>query len=173
MVKLPVKLPSKPALSIHPTNIQIIEITPSSRASDYGKQVCAHLLLFHNTYHLWSAHIFLHDTQHGTVLPTFSLISLPKMKMKTCRFRNISDSATCSTSCQRFLKIHLVADFFKIINSGRTIPTVIVLLHLFLDLLAKNGNKDVSIREYFGFSHVLHFLLAVFRNSFLLWEIIF
>ena len=52
MVKLPVELPSKSALSSHPTNTRIIEITPSLRASDSGQQVCAHLLLFHNTYHV-------------------------------------------------------------------------------------------------------------------------
>ena len=36
---------------VTPTNIQIIEIRPSSRAIDSGKWLCAHLLLFDKTYH--------------------------------------------------------------------------------------------------------------------------
>ena len=41
-------------------------------------------------------------------------------------------------------------------------------LHLFLDFSADNGNEDMPIQEFFGFSHALHFLPAVFQNSFLL-----
>ena len=37
-----------------------------------------------------------------------------------------------------------------------------LLIHLFPDFSAKNGNEDVLIWEYFGFSHALHFLLAIF-----------
>ena len=37
--------------------------------------------------------------------------------------------------------------------------------HLFLDLLANNGNDDLSIQEYFGFIHALHLPPAVFRKS--------
>ena len=33
-------------------NIKIIETTPLSRASDHGKKLCAHLLLFDKTYHI-------------------------------------------------------------------------------------------------------------------------
>ena len=52
MVNLPVKLPSKPALSSHPhQHTNIIEITPSLQASDSGKHLCAYLLLFDKTYH--------------------------------------------------------------------------------------------------------------------------
>ena len=39
-------------------------------------------------------------------------------------------------------------------------------LYLFLGFLAKNWDEDVSIWDYFGFSHALHILPAVFRNSF-------
>ena len=38
--------------------------------------------------------------------------------------------------------------------------------HLFLNFSADNGNEDMSIQEYFGCSHALHLLPAVFRNSF-------
>ena len=54
---------------------------------------------------------------------------------------------------------------FKIIYIGRTIPTLTIPLHLFLNLLAKNGNKDVPIRYYLGFSHAFHLLPAIFQNS--------
>ena len=46
-----------------------------------------------------------------------------------------------------------------------------LLLHLFLDLLAENGNEDVSIWDYFVFGQALQILLAVFLKSFLLWRI--
>ena len=58
--------------------------------------------------------------------------------------------------------------YFEIGNSGITIPTLTVLFHIFLDLLTDNGNEYVLIWDYFGFSHALHLLRAVFRNSFLL-----
>ena len=41
-----------------------------------------------------------------------------------------------------------------------------LLLHLFLDLWAKNGNKDVPIRYYFRFSHAIHLLQAFFKSVF-------
>ena len=43
-------------------------------------------------------------------------------------------------------------------------------LHLSLGFSVENGYEDVPIREYFGFSHALHLLPTVFRNSFLLWR---
>ena len=48
------------------------------------------------------------------------------METKTCRFETILYLSTGSTSCQRFLKYLFVADkfIFKIINSGRVIPTL-------------------------------------------------
>ena len=39
-------------------------------------------------------------------------------------------------------------------------------MQLFPYFSAKDGNKYVPIRDYFGFIHALHLLLAVFRNSF-------
>ena len=48
-----------------------------------------------------------HDRKHNAhYFSTFSLISWPKMEIKTCRFGPISDSATRSTSCRRFFEIH-------------------------------------------------------------------
>ena len=46
-----------------------------------------------------------------------------------------------------------------------------LLLHLFLNLSAENGYEDVPIWGYFGFSHALRLLSAVFRYSFPLWII--
>ena len=44
-------------------------------------------------------------------------------------------------------------------------------LHLFLNFSAENGNKGMPIWDYFGFSHMLHLLLEVFRKPFSLWII--
>ena len=55
-------------------------------------------------------------------------------------------------------------------NSGRTIPTV-PNAPPFPRFWAENGNKDVPFWYYFGFSHALHLLSAVFQNSFLLRKI--
>ena len=41
-----------------------------------------------------------------------------------------------------------------------------LILHLFLDFLAQNGNKDMPIREYFELCHAFHLLPTIFRNSF-------
>ena len=49
---------------------------------------------------------FLHDTRHGTVFTTFSLIYWLDIKKKTCQFGNILDLTTRSTSSQRFFGIH-------------------------------------------------------------------
>ena len=48
---------------------------------------------------------FLHDTHHGTIFSTFSLISRQKMKMKTCQFSTILYLATRSTYSRWFLGI--------------------------------------------------------------------
>ena len=53
-------------------------------------------------------------------------------------------------------------------NSGRTIPTLTILLHIFLDLSSEIGNEDALIQDYFGFSYALHLLPEVFWNSFVL-----
>ena len=45
---------------------------------------------------------------------------------------------------------------------------LVSIIYLFLDFSAENGNEDVPIRDYFGLSHSLHLLLAVFQNLFLL-----
>ena len=42
-----------------PTNIRIIEITPSLQARDSGNRLCAHLLLFEKRIILWKAHVFI------------------------------------------------------------------------------------------------------------------
>ena len=67
-----------------------------------------------------------------------------------------------------FRNLVFVADKLKnlIRNSGRKIPALTVLLHIFLGFSAENENEDVPIQEYFVFSHALHLLPAVFRNSF-------
>ena len=57
---------------------------------------------------------FLHDTHHGTLFSTFSLLSWPEMEINTCQFGAISDSATHSTSCQRFFGIHFGCGYFLI-----------------------------------------------------------
>ena len=104
---------------------------------------------------------FLYDTHHSTVLSTFSYIYRLKIKMKMCQFRTISDSSTRSASCPRSFGIRFCC----------AIPTLTVLLHIFLGFSAENENEDVPIQDYFGFSHALHPLPAVFRNSFLLQRI--
>ena len=67
-----------------------------------------------------------------------------------------------------FRNLVFVADKLKnlIRNSGRKIPALTVLLHIFLGFSAENENEDVPIQEYFVFSHALHLLSAVFLNSF-------
>ena len=69
-----------------PTIIRIIEITSSSRDSDSGKVLCAHLLLFKSVSFYEERIYLLHDTDHVTVFSTFSLIYQPKIKTKTCQF---------------------------------------------------------------------------------------
>ena len=98
MVKLPVEQPRNQHFPVTPTNIRILEITPSSRASNYGKWLCAHFLLFENVSFYEERMYFLYDTHHGTVFSTFSSVSRLKMEMKTCQFGAILDSATRSTS---------------------------------------------------------------------------
>ena len=87
-----------------------------------------------------------------------------------CQFRNISDSATRSASCLQSFGIRFCCGKIKILirNSGRTIPTLTVLLHIFLGFSAETENEDVPIQEYFGFIHALHLLPVVFIISFLL-----
>ena len=46
------------------------------------------------------------NNTHFYYFSTLYSISRPKIETKTCRFGTISDSATCSTSCRRFFKIH-------------------------------------------------------------------
>ena len=110
------------------------------------------------------------DGKHNAhYFSTFSSISRPKMELKTCQFRTILDSALRSTSYQRVFKIHFrCRDLKKVIgsSSGRTIPTFTTSPPFSFDFSDENGNKDVPIRDYFGFSHALHLLPAVFRNSF-------
>ena len=45
-----------------------------------------------------------------TTSPPLSSIYWPKTETKTCRFGTISDSATLSTSCWQFFKIHFFAE---------------------------------------------------------------
>ena len=135
------------------------------QAINSGKRLCAHLLVFDKTPFYEDHMYFLHDTHHGTLFSTFSSIYRPKMETKTGQFRTISDSATRSTSCRRFFVVRFCCgeiSFFLISNSGRTIPTLAVLLQLLLNLSKKNGNKYVPIQDCFGFSHALHLLQAVF-----------
>ena len=49
---------------------------------------------------------------------------------------------------------------------GRTIPALTVILHIFLEYSAKNGNEDVPIWEYFVSSHALRLLPVFFENHF-------
>ena len=54
-----------------PTNIRIIEITPSARASYSGEWLCAHLLLFGKTYH------FMKSACISCMILTMALCSPP------------------------------------------------------------------------------------------------
>ena len=56
---------------VTPTNIWIIEIMPSSRASNFGKWLCANFLMFDKTYH------FMKSTCIYCVILTMALCSLP------------------------------------------------------------------------------------------------
>ena len=85
MVKFPVDISLKQALYSHPTNIKIVEITPSLRVSDYGKRLYAHLFLSFDEEHMY----LWHDTHHVTVFSIFSLMYRPKTEMKTCQFGTI------------------------------------------------------------------------------------
>ena len=93
-----------------PTNIRIIEITPSLQARDSGNRLCAHLLLFENVSFYEKRMYLLHDTHHGTGFSVFSLTSQRKMKIKMCQFGAISGLATRSISCWWFFEFIFVVE---------------------------------------------------------------
>ena len=83
----------------------------------------------------------LHDTNHGTFPSTFYLIYWPKMKMKTCQFRNISDLAMRSTSSRQFFEIHLGCEESKFLDNPSK-PFLMIIVGFVI-------NKDVSTSDPF------------------------
>ena len=74
-------------------------------------------------------------------------------------------SLWASDSCKR-LCAHLLLPFYEERMYFLHDTHHGTVLHLFLDFSAENGNEDVPILDFFGFSHALHLLMAVFGNSF-------
>ena len=70
-----------------------------------------------------------------------------------------------SDSCKR-LYAHLLLSFYEERMYFLHDTQHGTVIHLFLDFSAKNGNEDVPIQEYFGFSHALHLMPAVFKIRF-------
>ena len=159
----------KQNFQVAPANIQIIEITPLSQARNYGKQLCAHFLLFGKMYH------FIKSTCIFCMILAMALCSppFPRFIGRKWKWRRANSGLFWVKPCVpppaggfwNSFSLRIIF-FFLISNSGRTIPTVTVLIHIFLGFSAENGNEDVPIQDYFRFSHALHLLPGVFRNSF-------
>ena len=113
--------------------------------------------------------IFVGGVSRSGLRGTFSSIYRLTMETKMCRFSTILDSSTLSTSRQRVFEILFRWGWINFQN--KLYHILWLLLHLFLNLLTDNENRDVPIQEYLEFSHALYLLPKVFQNSYLLRKI--